>query len=422
MPTRRAWAFVILALVLYFLANQTQVGWVYVFTSGFAGLLGAAWLYTHRLLGSLEVKRVVQAPERNSHPEMLGPAGKMDIVEPDLMLPVFHEDDPIDVFLHLVNNSLKPALLVSGTEICPFAPVPQQTLPFFLPALFKGRPVMIKYQTICDRRGLYAFPPLQFHSRGAFGLFRTRRPLAVPGELLIYPSYHPLKHLRALERRELAEQQTMRAGSGSQVLGTREYRSGDSLRQIHWRSTARIGRLVVKEFAEDTQTSLVVVLDLSAGGFSGAGKFSTFETAVRIAASLAYYATRKHMPFYLIGAQPPAAGRHWVLPSTSLGWWAALNYLARVKNDGDRPLAELLFHLPRGWSGPLASTFLVTLVSRPDDATLQALSGLAQRGVPGLAVLITPDDDPLPGFPGAKGGGLEIKQVTPYNWSDRLAE
>ena len=93
-------------------------------------------------------------------------------------------------------------------------------------------------------------------------------------------------------------------GRSSQVIGTRDYRPGDSLRQIHWRSTARTGELIVKEFADDQDLSLSVVLDLSEDGSLGEGKHSTFETAIRIAASLGYFANHNNLPFRIVGSSP----------------------------------------------------------------------------------------------------------------------
>ncbi|NJN95197.1 MAG: DUF58 domain-containing protein [Anaerolineales bacterium] len=119
------------------------------------------------------------------------------------------------------------------------------------------------------------------------------------------------------------------------MIGTREYRSGDSLRQIHWRSTARTGQLVVKEFSDDEQQAFTVVLDLQADLSIGAGKFSTFETAIRLAASIGYYATQKDIPLRLVGSSPK-----WTPPAMPLGWWGLLNYLAKVQNDGHEPLAK----------------------------------------------------------------------------------
>ena len=400
MPTRRAWTFLILAGLLYLLANQTQVGWVYVMVAGLVGLLLLNFFYSWGLLRSLRASR-------NFHNLSATTAGQP---EPDLLLPTFHEDDPVEITLQFRHPGWRPLFLVSGTESCPCASPAEQTQSFFIPSLFKNQPLSLGYQTVCDRRGLYHFPPILLASSGPFGFFRAQRRLVVPGEILIYPYYQPLKRLRLLERRGYTHPQPVRLGTGDDLLGVRDYRPGDSLRHVHWRSTARRGRLVVKEFADEEALSLTVVLDLSAGGSVGQGKYATFETAIRLAATLGYYATHKKIPFYLAGENKQPA-----LPKTPLSWWAVLNYLAKVQNDGVKPLSQLLDSLP-------PSPFVVVLISRPDEATAQALTALARRGVGTLAIFITPDGIMPEAAAKPSGAELHVAAVSPHNWPELLAE
>jgi uncharacterized protein (DUF58 family) len=268
----------------------------------------------------------------------------------------------------------------------------------------------LAYQTVCDRRGLHHFTPLGLYSRGSFGLFQTQRTLDIPGEILIYPAFHPLKRLRVFEKKEFAEQPALRVGRGSQVIGTREYRTGDSLRQIHWRSTARTGQLVVKEFSDDEQQAFTVVLDLQSDISIGSSKFSAFETAVRLAASFGYYASRKNIPFRLVGNSPK-----WTPPAMPLSWWATLNYLAKVENDGAEPLAKVLGRLP-------LSTFLVILISRPHETIIKALAALGQPSRQTLAIFITPDGAVPPMAALLKSPNLAVKSVSPPNWVDFLTD
>jgi len=398
MPTKRTWGFLILTVALYFLANQTQVGWIYVMTAGILALLVVNFFYTRGMLIRLDVQRTF----RNLADDALPPD------ETGLALSSFFEDDPLEVTLQFQCAGVRPAFLIHADEYCPFAPPDEQSQPAFVPNLFKDRPVQACYQTTCDRRGLYIFPSLRLRSTGPFGFFSARRTLDVPSETLIYPYYHPLERLRLLETRELAERQTMRVGIGTQVVGTREYRPGDSLRQVHWRSTARIGKLVVKEFAEEDQPSLTVVLDLESSSSVGHGKYSTFETAIRIAASLGYYATNHDVPFRLAGASPK-----WQAPASPLSWWAVLNYLAKVKNDGQESLAKILESLP-----PVP--FCVVLLSRPTADAIRALHMIRQKGSQTLAIFITPGGTIPADLHVSRAAGLEVAAVSPYNWAEVL--
>ncbi|MBN1219597.1 MAG: DUF58 domain-containing protein [Anaerolineae bacterium] len=413
MPARRVWGFLILAIGLYFLANQTQVGWLYVLVDGIIGLLIASFFYSRGMLTPIRAKRIFQnladgQPETNPQAGQNPNNGQTHAS--DLAPPTFHEDDPVRVILQFSNIGFRPAFLIRGEEVCPFAPPADQIQPLFVPNLFNQQPVRLSYQTTCDRRGLHAFPKLRLQSKGPFGFFSTRRLLDAPDEILIYPYYHPLKRLRLLETRELAERQTARVGLGTQVVSTREYRPGDSLRQIHWRSTARAGKLIVKEFAQEDQPSLTVVLDLETASSVGQGKFSTFETAIRLAASLGYYATQHDVPFRLAGTS-----LKWTPPATPLSWWGTLNYLAKVQNDGQEPLAKVIQELP-------AWPFVVVLISNPNIALARALTTLPPKGTQTLAIFITPTGALPEEFRVSKITGLEIRRVSPYNWAEVVEE
>ncbi|NIP25644.1 MAG: DUF58 domain-containing protein [Phycisphaerae bacterium] len=399
----------IFAFILYFLANQTQIGWLYIFTASLLGFLIVAFFYSQGMLKPLRVKRLLRPLETTSSNLVTRP-GKLhqrgvrddeDIEDLVVTRPTLYEDDPIEVTLQFEHLGLRPAFLISGYEACPFAPSADQDQPWFIPSLFRNQRLDLSYQTVCHRRGLYVFSALRLETRGPFGLFKTHRAVTVPTEVLISPFYHPLKRLRILEKRQFFENQALRVGAGSEVIGTRDYQPGDSWRKVHWRSTARTGKLVVKEFSDDQDLALTVVMDLSTEANVGQGKFSTFETAVRIAASLGYYATHNKIPFYLLGANQKG-----MLPATPLSWWACLNYLAKVDNDGQKPLEQVLADLP-------VLSLVVVLVSNPSELIGKALLALQRRGIPVLPIFITPDGEMLPQAQAAQPANC----VGPHNWA-----
>ena len=466
MPTRRTWIFLTIAIILYLLANQTQVGWIYVIAGGIMGLLSVSFLYERKRLAALSVSRTFQALPKSgqqsggensnlSNGRQIDPA----ITAPSaLILPVFHEDDPIEITLHFENDDIRPAFLIGGQETCPFAPALERNQPFFVPTLFKHQPVILRYQTTCDRRGLFTFSALPLQSQGLFGFFKTRRTLTTPSDILIYPQYYPLKRLKILEKRQAGQRETVKVGAGSQVIGTREYRPGDSLRQVHWRSTARRGAVVVKEFADEDQLSLTVVLDLYSGpsldhgvgqrrhhsngnknstppqssptsgreptksnralpprgrGVEGGiykeiDKYAPFESAIRLAATFGYYATQKHLPFYVLGT-----GQKGRAPRMALSWSALLNYLAKVENNGQTPLSQLLETIP-------ASPFLIVLVSRPTPEIAAALANISPKHTQTLAIFITPDGTLADHLQPSPAPRLTSRVVAAARWQEGL--
>jgi uncharacterized protein (DUF58 family) len=400
MPTRRAIVILVLALALYLVANQTQVGWVYIMTSALVGLLCAAFLNSLGMLRKLSATR--------SFKNLNAPLTASNGLETSLEATNFYEDDLVEVTLALTQTGWRPVFMLWGVETCPFAPSEQQTQILFAPALFRNEPVTLQYQAAADRRGAHTFPDIRFRSGGAFTFFRTRHTLAVPGELLIYPQYQPLKRMRLLENRGFTDRYAMRTGNSSEVIGTREYRSGDSLRKIHWRTTARAGKLVVKEFSDTDHLTITVVLDLAAQPDHAIDKYSPFETAIRVAASLGYFATHKNIPFRLVGRSTT-----WRIPNIAFSWWGVLHSLARVERDGDTPLAEVLRQLK-----PVP--FVVVLISSVNENVLKELTALPKRGTHVLAIFISAEGTLPPAALDLHYEMLHVRAIQPEKWREQI--
>ena len=110
------------------------------------------------------------------------------------------------------------------------------------------------------RRGPVAARGWRIHTSDPLGFFRGLRPTPDSEIALILPRFASLAGRR--EPRELeASLPVPRAGSGNELFGIREYRPGDSLRRIHWRSSARHGELVVREYEPPGVQSLAFCLD-----------------------------------------------------------------------------------------------------------------------------------------------------------------
>jgi uncharacterized protein (DUF58 family) len=343
-PTRRGWAVLGLAALLYLFANQTQVSWLYVFTALLLGVwIGAAWL-PGRMLGGL---RRQTAPVSETDEYRVG--------------------DPITLALTLSNAGRLPAWHVRGEERCEFAPAADRALPFFV-SIPPRDAVELRCETVCARRGWFDFAPLTVTTRAPFGFFSARRPLPATGGVLIFPEYRVLERFPLLDRRPATQHQFARAGQGAEFLGVREYRPGDSPRHVHWRSTARVGRLVVKEFAEEMQPGLTIALDTRGSSVIGQPDDNTLERALRVAATLVHYADGRGIALTL----PPLGG--------AVSRWAAMNYLARLQPGDGPPFADCLRSL-RG------APFVAVLLPAPDAGGLAPLLELHHSGATVLVVL-----------------------------------
>jgi uncharacterized protein (DUF58 family) len=141
------------------------------------------------------------------------------------------------------------------------------------------------------------------------------------------------------------------------VGAVREYIYGDSLKQIHWLSTAKSGRLMSKEFDSGRGGDLWIVLDLQRRIHHSQGTERTDEYATAIAASLSNLVLREQHSLGLI-----ASGDHeYLLPlgSGSKQMSSVLETLILSKTEGDSPLANVLLR-NRGQFGRSASLFVIT--------------------------------------------------------------
>lgn len=171
-----------------------------------------------------------------------------------------------------------------------------------------------------------------------FGLAQAEVELEAGGALLVYPRLVVLDRLfsesgaHAQDGRRLL----LRRPSGFDLHSVREYEQGESLRKVHWRTTARRGQLMVKELEDAPRDEIAVILDADASAVSG----DSFDVQVRAAGSiLRAHAAHGRRAVLAVNS----ASRRTVRVSSLEGdWLAALGVLAEVEPDGTRPLIELL--------------------------------------------------------------------------------
>lgn len=279
-----------------------------------------------------------------------------------------------------------------------------------------------------EKRGLYRLGPVGLASSFPLGLAEARQGRNEGlTSLVIYPEIFPIVALPLRGAPSLIHRGALQLPEGagsSEFCGLREYRRGDSPRHIHWPSSARSNELMVREFEPLAAASLCLVLDCQAGTELGRGRDSSFEVAVRIAASLARYASDNGLPVRLLGA----AASPLEIPAGcgELHFQGILDALAVVAADGatayPRVLEQAAAGLGRGET-------VVSFHSEPalpggGGETLGALALLRQRGAHLLALRFIPESftgATAWGGDGLAGGLLELgAQVLPVRRGDDL--
>ena len=152
----------------------------------------------------------------------------------------------------------------------------------------------VVYRVRSDVRGRYLLGPLALRLADPFGLVELSRSFSAQHALTVTPLVHDLPNApvgQAWSGRGEGHATSVSA-AGEDDIGTREYRHGDDLRRVHWRSTARTGELMVRREEQVWQSRATILLDSRAAAHRGDGPASSFEWAVSAAASIALHLAR----------------------------------------------------------------------------------------------------------------------------------
>jgi uncharacterized protein (DUF58 family) len=236
--------------------------------------------------------------------------------------------------------------------------------------------------TLCRQRGVFQLGPVYAESGDPFGLFRQRRLIDEASTLVVYPVALPLASFGRVDG-ELtggALQGERVQHTTTNVSGVREYLPGDTFNRIHWRTTARQQRLMVKEFELDPFADIWLVLDMDERMMAGRGVESVEEYAVTICASLAKYFLDENRAVGL------AAQGLLLTPDRGMRQLLKIyEVLAFVRPTRGTPLAELLVAEQRRFSR--TDTVVVVTGSREEN-WVDIMRSLRIRGVRGQAALL----------------------------------
>ena len=126
-------------------------------------------------------------------------------------------------------------------------------------------PLELSLQYSAKRRGSIDWQWLQWTDYSTFGLWRRRSLLPCPSQLAVYPDYASARRQLSISLsrslRELGIVQRQRSGDSQEFQQLRAYQQGDSLRQIDWKATSRRQQLVARQYTEESNQSLVLMLD-----------------------------------------------------------------------------------------------------------------------------------------------------------------
>jgi uncharacterized protein (DUF58 family) len=358
-----------------------------------AYVLGGVWLLTliwmRQALTGLRVER--RFPERAFHGEVV--QASLVVANqgrwPVLWLKL-HESLPLD--LHVPNFEQRVVSLASKER------------------------TTLEYPLKCQRRGYYRLGPLSLLTGDYFDL-TSRREAVWPAEpFIVYPRVVPLSRLAQsipsqLPFGNLASQRRI-FEDPSRFFGVRDYRPGDSLRQINWKSSARAGQLQVKRFQPAIALNTMLILNLNDDEYALRSRTPSGEMGIVVAASVAAHLIEQRQPVGLavlgmdavtqqVGLQiiPPVRGREHLM--------RLLEILARAERASTTPFVRSLDQASArlGWG---STAVVITPGASPhlEEALLQ----MRRRGVYVLLVAT----DPLTAFRSLRG---RLEQIgIPARW------
>jgi uncharacterized protein (DUF58 family) len=219
-------------------------------------------------------------------------------------------------------------------------------------------------------RGRHVFEPMRVAVSDPWQLAEASLKVEEREVLVVHPRLVDLERLFTDGGAVLSDGRRLlfRRPTGFELHSVREHEPGDSLRRVHWPSTARTGVLMVKELEDSPRDEVAVLLDGDAAGAAGSPPDSSFDAAVRAAGSILLAHVRRGRRTVLVlntrgrETQPVAA--------EGPDWERALGLLAGAMPDAKTQAAALL----DSGAGPAARSLeLVVVTSRLEPALVSRL-------------------------------------------------
>lgn len=284
----------------------------------------------------------------------------------------------------------KTVQLADEKKIRPFRFSPRRASPFQMavikegavPAMARSGEVEVRMELEPLRRGILRFEGVTLARPDPFGLFRAFAKVPLPQTAVILPRRYSLPAIAlpgSMKYQEGGVAMASSIGRSDEFVSLRDYRRGDPYRHIHWRSWAKAGKPIVKEFEDEFFVRHALILDT----FTDDPRSEAFEEAVSVAASFACTLITQESLLDLLFVGPQAfcftAGRGLAHGDQML------EILASVRACPDKPFEELE-HLVLEHVAGVSGCICVLLAW--DEPRRKLLEKLRAIGVPAIVLLV----------------------------------
>lgn len=346
--TRRGGGFIFAAVSLFVIGDVTRTGWVQIADAVFWGAILVSAVIAATSSGGLRAApRFIMTTSANDNPGT-------------------SQGDEIGIEAEVINKwplprfgvTLSYNLYVNDHLVTPHA---DQRVKLHVPFLAPRARALVKGSLTTSRRGTHRLADGVAASDAPFGVFKRSQRQRSETTLMVYPApveieLGPTRLVHAGERPK-----PVTARSGEEIVGSRPYVIGDSARSIHWRNSARAGRVVTKAFAATEQETSVLLV--AGGSMLNQDKSEdALDDRCRVAAGVSLESGKTGVPLSMLLGRAPQ-------PVT---WAETLSHLASLTSANVVPMADQMNRLD-----PSASVAVIVDVA--DNDSIAALVADAPR-------------------------------------------
>lgn len=357
MLTTRGISLLLTVIILLAIAWNTDITMVYIFFVISFVMFILAYFHMRLNMPDIEVQRVAQDTA--------------------------YEDEMLNIKIKIRNNLSRGVSFFEILDHFPAAEPGKEKISLFILDIKAKEEINFNYSIDCYKRGLWKIGPIEIISQDALGFFRMRNRVNTISDIIIYPALFRVFAFPPLASGSVSWMGVETAkisGDSHEFFGVREYQRGDAISRIHWPSTARHNKLIVKQFERNSVQEATIVLDFKENNDIGTGKETTLEYAVKIAGSVARFLMDNGAFVQLIGYTKEAM----VVPfgKGESHAFKILEYLAGARAEGAYTLSQTLEEA--SFMTPYSSTLITIML----DNDMEALSSLVQFRIKGIKLIV----------------------------------
>src|SRR5581483_9421448 len=238
--------------------------------------------------------------------------------------------------------------------------------------LARGREAAVPYTLTPAARGTFRFDGCALRLRSPFRLWRQRRIVATAQTVRVYPNFAPLARLALVgaeqASRVVGAHLKRRRGEGTEFQQLREYRIGDSLRQIDWKATQRARKLISRDYQDERNQQVMLLIDTGRRMLARDDALAHFDHVLNAALMVAYIALRQGDA---VGLLASGGESRYLAPHRSLGTVDAL--LNTVFDLNAQPVATDYLEAATALGARQSRRCLVLLITNARDEDIEDL-------------------------------------------------